>query len=128
MDIKPFFLFCDNQDTESESYEIEIGVAGPIFTNWNIKGSVGQLYPYSTTLEKNIVGIIHVYSARSIYLLFYDNPDTKSNSCEMEMSIYQPKRHQRLDVTMMYIIYNMGAKYSCTSSCLWIISHYSTIL
>ena len=25
-------LFCDHQDTESESCEIEIGVAGPIFT------------------------------------------------------------------------------------------------
>ena len=27
-----FILFCDHQDTESESQEIEIGVAGPIFT------------------------------------------------------------------------------------------------
>ena len=28
-----FLLFCDNQDTESESREIEISVAGPIFTH-----------------------------------------------------------------------------------------------
>ena len=43
-----FILFCDHQDTESESQEIEIGVAGPIFTQKNIKGPMGQRYPYFT--------------------------------------------------------------------------------
>ena len=37
-----FLLFYDNKDTESESREMEIDVAGPIFTQKNIKGSVGQ--------------------------------------------------------------------------------------
>ena len=37
-----FLLFCNHQDTESESREMEIGVAGLIFTNKNdIKGSMG---------------------------------------------------------------------------------------
>ena len=43
-----FQLFCDNQDTESNSCEMEIGVSGPIFTHKNIKVLIGQWYPYST--------------------------------------------------------------------------------
>ena len=34
--------------------------------------------------------IIHNYGARSISLLFCDHQDTESESCEIEMSIYQP--------------------------------------
>ena len=32
-----FLLFYDNKDTKSESRLIEFGLAGPIFTNKNIK-------------------------------------------------------------------------------------------
>ena len=42
---------------------MEIGVYGPILTQKNIKGSMGQLYPYSTKWVKNIVVIIHIYGA-----------------------------------------------------------------
>ena len=66
-------LFCNHQDTESEKWEMEIGVAGPIFTHKKSKGSMGQLYSYYTIREKNIVSIIHIYGARSILILFYDN-------------------------------------------------------
>ena len=45
-------LFCDNQYTESDSIEIEIGVAGPIFNQKNVKDSMGQRYTYSTRWEK----------------------------------------------------------------------------
>ena len=38
-------LLRDHQDTEYESFEMEIGIAGPIFTYKNIKGSMGQCYP-----------------------------------------------------------------------------------
>ena len=38
-----FILFCDRQDTESESLEMEFYGAGPILTQKNIKG-----YLYST--------------------------------------------------------------------------------
>ena len=37
-----FLLFCDNQDTEYEPQEIEIGVTGPISTHKNIKGTIGK--------------------------------------------------------------------------------------
>ena len=37
-----FLLFCDHQDTESESREIEIVVLGLIFPQKNIKGPMGQ--------------------------------------------------------------------------------------
>ena len=46
-----FILFWDHQDTESESQEIEIGVAGPISTQKNIKGPMEQRYPYPTIWE-----------------------------------------------------------------------------
>ena len=85
-----FLLLYDNQDTESESQEIEIDISGPIFTHKNTKGSMGQWYPYSTILEQNIVAIIHIYGARAISPLFCDNQDTEYESCETEMSRSQP--------------------------------------
>ena len=36
------------------------------------------------------MAIIHIYGARAIFLLFCDNQDTESESCEIEMSISQP--------------------------------------
>ena len=42
-----FLLFFDHQETESKSCELEISVAGPIFTHKNIKVSMGQRYPYA---------------------------------------------------------------------------------
>ena len=68
--ISIFILLCDNQGTEYGSWEIQIGVAGPIFTNQNIKGSVRQWYIYSIRRIENIVTIIHIYRARAIFLLF----------------------------------------------------------
>ena len=50
-----FLLFCNHQETESDLRETEIGVSEPIFTQKNIKGSMGQQYTYSTRWEKNIV-------------------------------------------------------------------------
>ena len=49
-----FILFCDHQDTESESQEIEIGVAGPIFTQKKIKRTIGKEYLYSTRLGQKL--------------------------------------------------------------------------
>ena len=45
----PSSISCDHPDTGSESQEIEIGVAGPIFTQKNIKGTMVKYYLYSTT-------------------------------------------------------------------------------
>ena len=41
---------------------------------------MGILYPHSKIWEQNIVAIIHIYGARVTFLLFYDNPDTESES------------------------------------------------
>ena len=49
----------------------------------NIKGSMGQLYPYFTRWEKNIVTIIHIYRAGAFFFLFYDNQDTESEPQNM---------------------------------------------
>ena len=77
-----FLVFCDYQDTESESCEIEIGVTGPIFTKKNTKGSLVLRYPYPTRWEKTIVSIHRIYGARAIFLLFCDHLDNECESCE----------------------------------------------
>ena len=41
-------------------------------------------------MQVNIVGILHIYGDRSIFLLFCYHQDTKSESYEIEMSISQP--------------------------------------
>ena len=47
MELEPALLFYDNQYTEYESRNLEIGVSPPIFTHKNINGSIAQQYPYS---------------------------------------------------------------------------------
>ena len=37
-----FLLFCNHQDNQSESQEVEIGLAIPVFTHKNIKVSMRQ--------------------------------------------------------------------------------------
>ena len=50
-----------------------------LFTHKNIpKGSMGQLYPHSTKWEKYIVVILHIYGAKAILILFYDDQYTES--------------------------------------------------
>ena len=78
-----FLLFFDNQDTRSESPDVENGVSGWIFTHKNIKGSMVQQNRYSTRWEQNIVVVLHIYGALSISLLFYDHQDTESESWEI---------------------------------------------
>ena len=62
---------------------MEIAVAGPIFTQIIIQGSVGQQYPYYTIWENNIVVILHIYESVAIFLIFCDHKYTESDSCEM---------------------------------------------
>ena len=47
-----FLLLYDNQDTESQSWDIRIDVSGPILTHKNVKASMGQQYKYHTRWEK----------------------------------------------------------------------------
>ena len=70
-----FLLFYDDQDTESESTNIN--------TYKDIKFYMGQQYPYPTRWVKNIVVLIHIYGARTIFLLFFYHQDTKSGSLEI---------------------------------------------
>ena len=67
-----FLLFYDNQDTEFESTNIN--------TEKEIKGYMGQRYPYPKIWVKNIMVVIHIYGARVIFVLFYDHQDTESES------------------------------------------------
>ena len=57
-----YLLFCDHQDTEFESCEIEMSISQPIFTHKNdIKASTGQYYLYSTKREQNIVLVFRIF-------------------------------------------------------------------
>ena len=80
-----------------------------IFTQKNIKGSLGQWYSYSSIWEKNIVEVLHIYGSISVLLLFCDHQDTKSESCEIEMSISQPifthKNIKGFSGTLVSILY-----------------------
>ena len=51
---------------------------------------MGELHPYSTIWEHNIVVILHIYRSRDKSLLFFVLQDTESVSCVIEMSLYQP--------------------------------------
>ena len=70
--------FCDHQDTESESWEMEIGVTGPILIQKLPQGSTRQQYIYPKRLEINIEAAIHFLGARFILLQFCDQQDTES--------------------------------------------------
>ena len=43
---------------------------------------MGQLYPHPTKWEEHILAILHIYGARAIFLLLYENQDTESESQE----------------------------------------------
>ena len=76
--------------------------------------------------------VLHIYGDRAISLLFYDDKDTLSTYCEIEMSIYQliltykniPKTIWDNDIHSL----QNGIKYCDHSSYLWSFSHISTIL
>ena len=69
-DLAIFLLFFNHQDTESESWEIEIGVSGPILTQKKSNNvSMGQKHPYYTRWVKNVV-IIHLYGDIATFYYF----------------------------------------------------------
>ena len=98
-----FLLFCDHYYTWTESRELLIGVAGPVINHENIKGVMGQRYPYSTIREQNIVAILRIYGARSIILLFWDHQDTESELQEIEIGVTGPIFiHKNIKVSMKH--------------------------
>ena len=93
---------------------MEIDVAGPMYTQKNINGSMGQQCPYSTRSEKNIVEIILIYGARAI-LYYFVTTKTLNLSYEkcklVYLDQYPPRKSQIPYVTMISILRRMGAKY-----------------
>ena len=78
-DIANSLLFCDLQDTVSESCKIEMSIYQPIFTHKNdIKGKMGRIYQYSTVLLGNIVLVLHINGALAILRIFCDHQETES--------------------------------------------------
>ena len=50
---------------------------------------MGQWYTYSTKWEKYIVEILHIYGARAIFLLFYDDQDTESEEYTLIITYFK---------------------------------------
>ena len=69
---------CNHKDSKSDWWTRNEHISTNIHPEKKNKGSMGQLYPYSTRREKNIVANINVYGDRVILLLFCDHQDTKS--------------------------------------------------
>ena len=66
---------------------------------------MGQQYPYSTIWEKNIVGIVRIYGARAIFLLFCDHQDTGSKSREIEIGVVGPISTHKIFKCLMVKLY-----------------------
>ena len=49
----------------------------------------GKMISILYRMGENIVVVIHIYGARAVLLLFYDDKNTISTKCEIKMSIYQ---------------------------------------
>ena len=90
-----------------------IGVDGPIFTHKNIKGYTSQRYLYHNIWKKHIVAIIHIYGARAILLLLYDNLDTESQSRDIIIDVSGPiLTHKNIKASMgqQYIYHTIWEK------------------
>ena len=75
-------------------------------------------------MRGNIVAILLIYGAIVIFLLFWDHRDTKSESCEIFISMYQPistqeKKEKAVCENDIYTIKD-GRKYCGNSSYLCI--------
>ena len=80
-------LYCNHRDTEYDLWEMEIGVAWPIYNQKNIKATMGQQYSDPTRQDTYIVANIHIYGARANFLLLYDHQDTESDQREKELGV-----------------------------------------
>ena len=112
VEIEPFSTFCDHQEIEYESREIEIGVAGPILTQ-NNQILYGTMSYILYKIVKIIVAILHIYGARAIFLLFWYHREIESESQEMKICVAGlifVQKYQRLYGTMIYIPHRMGEK------------------
>ena len=103
-----------------------------IFSHKNIKCYLRQWYTYYTKWEKYNVVMLHIYWARAIFLLFYDDQDILSTYCEIQMSTYQLIfTHTNISKNLwdndIYTLQNGGGNCG-NASYLWSYSHCPTIL
>ena len=67
-----------------------IGVAEPIFTWKKVLKAVWENFIHTLQHRENIVVIIHIYGAKTIFPLFCDHQDTESKSFEIYNITSQP--------------------------------------
>ena len=79
MDIEPFlYYFVITRTPNLSNVRYKCAYLNQYLPSKNRKGSMRQLYPYSTGWEKTIVLILDIYGAISIFLLFCNHQDTKT--------------------------------------------------
>ena len=72
-----------------------------ILTNKYTNDSMGKQYLYSTRWEQNVVANIHIYVARAIFLLFYDNQDIRYEPQDIYIGVSGPIfKHKNIKVSM----------------------------
>ena len=89
-----------------------MSISQPILTHKNdMKGSMGQIYIYSTRLLGNIVLVLRINWALAIIIIFFDHQDTESESWETEIGVSGPiftHKNQRLYRTTISILCKIG--------------------
>ena len=68
-----FPLFCDHQDTESESREMENGVAGPKYHRKKHQSLYGTTISILYKMAGNIVVILHIFELETFPCYFVIN-------------------------------------------------------
>ena len=106
-----FLLLCNHGDTESGSWQMEIGVFGPILTNkkhqrlfWTM---ISILYMIGVKWYGNSFYLLNFYHVQ----IFCNHQDIEYKSWEMAIAVAIPifnQKYQRLYGTTICIPQNMG--------------------
>ena len=88
-DLAMLILFCDHQETEYESWDMESGVSWPILIQKNPE-ALWNNDIHTLQDRRNSVAILHFYESRAILLLLCVHKKNNSESQEIDiLQLYQ---------------------------------------
>ena len=132
MELQPFSYYFVFTKTLNLSNEIQkLAYLDQYSSIVNTKGCMGHGCLYYTIWEVNCVNYSY-FGNRAICLLFFVHKDTKSEQREILLvwlgQYTSINKHQRLQGTRIFILYNMGEKHCVSSSYFWRQGRFSTLL
>ena len=78
LELEPFFYyFVITKTLNPRNEKWKLAYLIKYSSRKNTKGPMGQQYPSSTIWEREVVVILNIYGARSIFLIFCDLQDTE---------------------------------------------------